>query len=205
MFTGLVEARGEILAVQARASGLRLWVRRPAADFETSPGDSISVSGACLTVVDDPAAPGALAFDLSAETLALTWFGAARPGASVNLERALQLGERLGGHLVSGHVDGLATVAARRDSGDGGAELLIEVRPEHARFLIQKGSVTLDGVSLTVVRPQGARFVVALIPETLSRTTLDEAAPGRRLHLEVDLIGKWIERLMPSAPHALGH
>lgn len=196
MFTGMVEAQSAIGAVLPRGGGLRLWVRRPGAGFEAAAGDSIAVSGACLTLVADPQAGDQLAFDLSAETLALTWFGQARVGRRVNLERALKLGERLGGHMVSGHVDGLAQVVARAEGGDGGAELELEVAPEHARYLIQKGSVTLDGVSLTVVRPQGRRFRVALIPETLARTTLGEAAPGARLHLEADLIGKWIERLM---------
>lgn len=196
MFTGLVEAHAAVVAAQPRGAGLRLVVCRPGPDFDTGPGDSVSVSGACLTVVADPDAGADLAFDLSAETLALTWLGEARPGRNVNLERALRLGDRLGGHMVSGHVDGLASVVARREHDDGGAELELECAPEHARYLTSKGSVTLDGVSLTVVRPQGRRFRVALIPETLARTTLGEARPGTRVHLEADLIGKWIERLV---------
>lgn len=192
MFTGLVEACVPVLAAEPRGGGLRLVLERPEGEFETAPGDSVAVSGACLTVV-----PGAeLAFDLSPETLALTWLGEARPGRRVNLERALQLGERLGGHMVSGHVDGLASLVARRDLDDGGAEIEVEAAPEHARYLTSKGSVTLDGVSLTVVRPRGRRFVVALIPETLARTTLGEARPGTRVHLEADLIGKWVERFV---------
>ena len=196
MFTGLVEVSAPILSVQARGGGLRLVVRRPSPDFDTRPGDSVAVSGVCLTVVPDPAAGSDLAFDLSAETLSLTWLGEARPGRSVHLERALRLGDRLGGHMVSGHVDGLARVLARHANGDGGLELELEAAPEHARYLTPKGSVTLDGVSLTVVCPQGPRFRVALIPETLSRTTLGQAQPGQRLHLEADLIGKWVERLV---------
>jgi len=194
MFTGLVEACVPVLASQPRGGGLRLVVARPAGAFETAPGDSVAVSGACLTVVPD-AGPD-LAFDLSGETLALTWLGEARPGRRVNLERALQLGERLGGHMVSGHVDGLATIVGRTDTDDGGAEIEVEAAPEHARYLTSKGSVTLDGVSLTVVRPQGRRFRVALIPETLARTTLGEVRPGARVHLEADLIGKWVERFV---------
>lgn len=196
MFTGLVEATAPVLAAQARGGGLRLIVRRPALPFVTAAGDSVAVSGACLTVVDDPAAGTDLAFDLSAESLALTWLGEAHPGRRVNLERALQLGERLGGHMVSGHVDGLASVIARRDGDDGGAELELEAASEQARYLTSKGSVTLDGVSLTVVRPRGPRFTVALIPETLARTTLGDARAGQRLHLEADMIGKWVERLL---------
>jgi riboflavin synthase len=196
MFTGLVEASAAILSAEARAGGMRLVVRRPSPDFNTRPGDSVAVSGVCLTVVPDPAAGSHLAFDLSAETLSLTWLGESRPGRSVNLERALRLGDRLGGHMVSGHVDGLARVLARNAGADGGLELELEAAPEHARYLTSKGSVTLDGVSLTVVRPRGRLFGVALIPETLARTTLGEAKAGQRLHLEADLVGKWVERLL---------
>lgn len=196
MFTGLVEASAEILSAEPRGSGMRLVVRRPAPDFDSLPGDSVAVSGVCLTVLPDADAARRLAFDLSAETLSLTWLGEARPGRSVNLERALRLGDRLGGHMVSGHVDGLARVLACDAGADGGLELELEAAPEHARYLTSKGSVTLDGVSLTVVRPQGPRFRVALIPETLARTTLGAAQPGQQLHLEADLIGKWVERLV---------
>lgn len=196
MFTGLVEASAPIVSAKRRGSGLRLVVRRPDAAFPTRPGDSVAVSGVCLTVVEDPSAGSDLAFDLSAETLSLTWLAEAQPGRKVNLERALLLGERLGGHMVSGHVDGLASVLGRSSGGDGGVELELEAAPQHTRYLTSKGSVTLDGVSLTVVRPTGARFRVALIPQTLARTTLGDVHAGQRLHLEADLIGKWVERLL---------
>jgi riboflavin synthase len=110
----------------------------------------------------------------------------------------LRIGDRLGGHMVSGHVDGVGAVLAIQDSGDGGRVLSIDVPGELARYLIAKGSVTIDGVSLTVVEPRGARFQVALIPETLARTTLSDAAPGTRVHVEADSIGKWIERLLAA-------
>lgn len=205
MFTGLVEARVPIRRLVPRELGLRLQVPVPGPDFDTSRGDSLSVSGCCLTVAGYADAAGApsesgasaadLVFDLSAETLSRTWFQDARAGTPVNLERALLFGERLGGHLVSGHVDGLATLVARRDSRDGGALLEVEVEAPLERYLIEKGSITLDGVSLTVVEPAGARFRVALIPETLALTSLAMARPDQRLHVEADLIGKWVERL----------
>jgi riboflavin synthase len=139
-----------------------------------------------------------MAFDLSAETLARTWFGSLEPGRPVNLERAARMSDRLGGHLVSGHVDGLATVREIADSRDGGCEMHFEVPAELERYLIEKGSIALDGVSLTVVQPRGGRFFVALIPETLRRTTLGKARPGDRVHVEADLVGKWIERLLEA-------
>jgi riboflavin synthase len=198
MFTGLVEACVPLGKLTPQGAGLRISLPRPSPSFDTRPGDSVAVSGCCLTVVSGRGTGGELVFDLSAETLARTWFARAAPGAQVNLERALQLGARLGGHLVSGHVDGLATLLGRRDTGDGGVELEVEVPADQARYLIEKGSVTLDGVSLTVVQPAGRRFRVALIPETLEHTSLGRARPGDVLHLEADMIGKWVLSRMPG-------
>ncbi|MBI5435475.1 MAG: riboflavin synthase [Planctomycetes bacterium] len=141
----------------------------------------------------------ALEFDLSAETLARTWFGELAPGRLVNLERAMRLDDRLGGHLVSGHVDGVGAITRIEDSGDGGWRMGFEVPAGFERYLIEKGSVTIDGISLTVVEPRGRTFDVALIPETLTKTHLGRAQIGQRVNLEADLVGKWIERLV--APH----
>jgi riboflavin synthase len=204
VFTGLVEARVQVRRVLPQGTGLRLQIARPAPDFEAARGDSISVSGCCLTVAgfvdekgEESLDPGSdLLFDLSAETLARTWFSPSSEGRWVNLERSLRLGDRLGGHLVSGHVDGLAEVVALSQTGDGGARLAVEVAPGLERYLVPKGSIALDGVSLTVVEPEGRRFWVALIPETLGRTSLGRAYRGNQLHVEADQVGKWIERLL---------
>ena len=197
MFTGLVEGKAQVRRVEPRGSGLRLVLEPWIAGFEAVPGQSIAVSGACLSVAAAPGPGGELEFDLSAETLARTWFGALRPGLELNLERALRVGERLDGHLVSGHVDGVGRLVGREDSGDGGALLEFEGPPGFERWLVEKGSVTVEGVSLTIVRPQGRRFCAALIPLTLARTTLGDAAAGAALNLEADAIGKWVERLLP--------
>ncbi len=206
MFTGLVEARVSIRHLHPQGTGLRLQLPVPDPHFTTTRGDSLSVSGCCLTLAGyadsaghdlDPRPPGAdLLFDLSAETLSRTWFASARQGDQVNLERSLELGDRLGGHLVSGHVDGLATVLALEDTFDRGARLEVEVDPGLERYLIDKGSITLDGASLTVIAPAGRRFAVALIPETLALTSLSRVRAGQRLHVEADMVGKWIERLV---------
>ena len=144
--------------------------------------------------------PGAdMVFDLSAETLDCTHLGQAAVGQLFNLERALEVGARLGGHIVSGHVDGAGEVVGIEDVGDGGRVFSFEVASGFERYLVDKGSVTIDGVSLTVVAPEGRRFDVAVIPETLRVTTLGSAKVGDRVHLEADALGKWVERLL--APH----
>ncbi len=204
MFTGIVEACVPVRAFARRAAGARLVLPAPEAclaqAWGVARGESVAVCGCCLTVAETPAADGSIAFDLSAETLERTWLGALEPGRRVNLERALRLGDRLGGHMVSGHVDGGATLVASEDVGDGGRELLFEIDAGLERWLVDKGSVTLDGVSLTVVEPRGRRFRVAAIAQTLEWTNLGDARPGQRLNVEADLVAKWIERLMPRAP-----
>lgn len=197
MFTGLVETCVPARTVERVGSGLRLTLPAPGPDWEVARGDSVAVSGVCLTVVGD-AGPGEdLVFELSAETLERSWFGELEPGRVLNLERSLRMGDRLGGHLVSGHVDGIGTIAAIEDPGDGGRLFRFEVASGLDRYLIEKGSVTLDGISLTVVEPAGTRFAVAVIPETLAVTSLGRAEVGQRVNVESDLVGKWIETLLP--------
>ena len=197
MFTGLVEARTRARSCEPRGGGARLVLEAPPGGLEAAHGDSISVSGCCLTVAEPPAGPEAdLVFDLSAETLACTWLGDIEPGRSVNLERALRMGDRLGGHLVSGHVDGLATIRSIEGDRGSGWTFRFEVGAGLERYLVDKGSVTLDGISLTVVEPRGREFSVAVIPVTFDETTLGLAEPGQRVNVEADLVGKWIERLV---------
>lgn len=210
MFTGLVEAAVPVLAFEPRGTGARLVLPAPsgggavegAPPWDAAVGDSIAVSGACLTVVE-VGPDGRMAFDLSKETLDRTWLGDLqnhREGDRlVNLERALRVGDRLGGHMVSGHVDTVGTFTGRADAGDGGAVLTFEVPGGFERYLVDKGSVTIDGISLTVVAPRDRSFDVAVIPHTLDRTHLVSATIGDRVHLEADLVAKWVERLaVPS-------
>jgi riboflavin synthase len=196
MFTGLVEAAVAVAAWEPRGTGARLTLPLPAPGWEVAAGDSVAVSGACLTVVDPPG--NTLTFDLSAETLARTWFARLSPGRIVNLERSLRLGDRLGGHLVSGHVDGIGAIEAIADPGDGGRLITFRVPPALERYLLDKGSVTLDGISLTVVNPRGGTFDVAVIPETLAATSLGGAEPGQPVHVEADQVGKWIDHLLKN-------
>jgi len=194
MFTGIVAGVGRIVAASARADGLRIIVEPGALDIDdVHKGDSIAVAGCCLTVVEK--ARRGLSFDVSAETLACT---ARLDGAgSVNLEKALRLSDRLGGHLVSGHVDGVGVVVALEAVGDpgGSMRLAVDVPPELARFIAPKGSIAVDGVSLTVNEVTGPRFAVNLIPHTLAVTTLRELAPGARVNLEVDQVARYVARL----------
>lgn len=197
MFTGLVEACVPVALVEPRGTGLRVALPRPSDGWEAAEGDSVAVSGVCLTVAGF-GPEGELLFDLSAETLERSWLSDLAAGDLLNLERSLRLGDRLGGHLVSGHVDGLGSVSDVRESGDGGRVLSFEVDGGFERYLVEKGSVTIDGISLTVVEPRGRTFDVALIPVTLETTTLGRARVGQRVNLEADMIGKWIERLLPA-------
>jgi riboflavin synthase len=198
VFTGIVEAASPVLALELRGEGARLRIAAPSGasggvGFDLALGESLCVSGCCLSVAE--IGPGAFGFDLSSETLARTWFRAAAPGRLVNLERPLRVSDRLGGHLVSGHVDGIGRIAAIEDTRDGGRRFVFEVPVGLERYLIEKGSVCLDGISLTVVAPRGLRFDVAVIPETLARTSFGSAREGAPVHVEADLVGKWIERL----------
>jgi riboflavin synthase len=194
MFTGIVQATGEIVVRERRGDGIRMRVdARALGTTDIAIGESVAVAGCCLTVV---ARDGdRLDFDVSAETLrCVAGFDA---GRRVNLERSLRLGDRLGGHLVSGHVDGVGTVAAFAPVGDaaGSLHLAIDVPAELARFVAAKGSIAVDGVSLTTNAVDGARFTVNVIPHTLAVTTLAQLAPGARVNLEVDLIARYVERL----------
>lgn len=198
MFTGIVQATGTIVAVEPGGDGLRLTVDAgtlPVDDIAV--GDSVAVAGCCLTVV---ARRGArLDFDVSAETLRCTT-GLDRPGP-VNLELALRFGDRLGGHLVSGHVDGVGTVvsfAAVTGDASGSYALVIDAPADLARFVAAKGSIAVDGVSLTVNTVDGPRFAVNLIAHTLAVTTLHALAAGSRVNLEIDLVARYVARLLPG-------
>ncbi len=193
MFTGLVSDMGAVERLQPRQGGARLTLRpRQLATDALALGESVACSGVCLTVAERGG--GLVSFDAVPETLSRTTVGGWRPGALVNLERALALGERLGGHLVQGHVDAVGEVLARIAEGQG-ARLSISLPASIAPLVAEKGSIAVDGVSLTVATAGRDRFEVALIPETLARTTLGEARPGTRVNLEADVIARHVARL----------
>ena len=190
MFTGIVETLGRVGRLETAGDGRRLRVAVPDdPGWRLGLGESVAVSGVCLTVVDAPA--GELAFDLAEETLRVTTLGGLGVGDPVNLERPLRFDGRLGGHLVLGHVDGVGRVAAVRPEGEG-ARVEVEVPAGLRPLLIPKGSVTIDGVSLTVAALEAEAFAVALIPHTLAVTTLGRRRPGDPVNLEMDVIGKYV-------------
>ena len=199
MFTGIVEELGEVGGLEGHAGGAHLRVRAgallaSAGPGEIRPGDSIAVSGVCLTITALDG--GTFAADLAVETLRRTTLGSLRPGDGVNLERPLRLDQRLGGHIVQGHVDGVGTITVIRPEGEG-VWMEIAPPPTLMPYLAEKGSVAVDGVSLTVAGlPGGDRFAVALIPHTLAVTTLGLKHPGDRVNLEVDILAKYVERLL---------
>lgn len=194
MFSGIIEAVGTVGAFVRRGADAQIRIGAGALSVsDVRIGDSIAVNGVCLTVT----AVGVDAFDadLSAETLARTTFNRRAPGDKVNLEKALAVGQRLGGHLVSGHVDGIGRLAAREAEGRS-LRLAFVAPAELGRYIAEKGSVCIDGVSLTVNQAEGNRFSVNLVPHTLRATTLDALAPGDEVNLEVDLIARYLERLL---------
>lgn len=198
MFTGIVQAVGKVVAVEPRGGDLRLTldVRELAARVDATRlavGESIAVGGVCLTVVQQDG--GQFTADVSRETLALTTLGALRAGDAVNLEAALRAGDPLGGHMMSGHVDGVAEVTAlQADARSLRVKMLTSA--ELARFIAPKGSVSLDGVSLTVNEAEGPHFGVNLIPHTMETTTLGKLGAGQRLNLEVDLLARYVQRAL---------
>jgi riboflavin synthase len=190
VFTGIVEAVGTVVAAYHGDGGRRLAVATPlAADLAL--GESVAIDGVCLTVADRD--DDRFAADVVAETLDRCTLGARRPGEIVNLERAATLRTRLSGHLVQGHVDGVATVLDRV-ADTGGETVRISLPTELSSYVVEKGSIAVDGISLTVVRPEPGRFTVALVPTTLAGTTLGGKRPGAKVNLEVDVIAKYVER-----------
>jgi riboflavin synthase len=196
VFTGIVAAVGKLESVREAAGTRRFEFATSSLSTEgLRTGDSVAVSGVCLTLVE--VREGRFAAELSAETLARTTLGALAPGGTVNLEPALAAGAPLGGHLVAGHVDGIAMVREVRPDG-ATLTAVVEAPAPLARFIAEKGSVTLDGVSLTVGRVAGASFEVTLVPHTLSMTTLAGLVAGRALNLEVDLVARYLDRLLEA-------
>lgn len=200
MFTGIIQARGLVTRREARGGDLTLAVDAQAlaarvAAARLAAGESIAVNGVCLTVTGFDG--GHFTADVSRETLALTTLGTLEPGDAVNLEAALRAGDPLGGHLVSGHVDGLAEVIELNPAGRS-SRAVFEAPAALARFIAVKGSVALDGVSLTVNEVNGSRFAVNLIPHTLEHTTFVDLEPGRRLNLEVDLLARYVQRMLQA-------
>jgi riboflavin synthase len=191
VFTGLVAGMGNVDAIEQDGDGIRLRVSTPLAG-ELAPGDSISVNGVCLTAIDPR--PDGFAADVMAETLRRSSLGPLSQGESVNLELPLRAGDRLGGHIVQGHVDGTGTVEAATDEGFA-RNVRIACGTDVLRYVVEKGSIAIDGVSLTVATVDDSGFTVSLIPETLERTTLGGAAPGRVVNLEVDVLAKYVEKL----------
>jgi riboflavin synthase len=199
MFTGIVEELGEVVYLtDAGGDSAVVAVRGPLVTSDARHGDSIAVNGVCLTVIDS--SDGVFTADVMGESLRRSSLGVLRPGSPVNLERAATVGSRLGGHLVQGHVDGVARVIAR-EPADEWEVLRFSLPPELARYVVEKGSITVDGVSLTVMEVTGDTFSVGLIPTTLKLTVLGTKAVGDPVNLEVDVIAKYVEKIL-GARHA---
>jgi riboflavin synthase len=201
MFTGIIQAVGAVSSLEHRGGDMRIGIRTgklPLDDVAT--GDSIAVSGVCLTVVQ--LRDGGFCADVSGETLRRTILGTLALNAPVNLEKALTLATRLGGHLVSGHVDGIGTVIARREDSRS-MQFTIRAPDELARYIAIKGSICVDGISLTVNGVNGAEFELNIVPHTLDVTTMNDYRAGRKVNLEVDLVARYLERLLQGEQAAL--
>lgn len=193
MFTGLVESMGTVRSLQTEGEGRRLTIDAALFGNDISLGESIAINGVCLTVVETN--PGVASFQLAPETLRKSNLGSLMAGSQVNLERALRLGDRLGGHWVQGHVDGVSAMLRREPDGDW-ERFIFHLSPSLTRYLVAKGSITVNGVSLTVVDTNADSFSVALIPHTLTITNLGMLKPGDPVNLEVDILAKYVERLL---------
>ncbi len=194
MFTGLVQDLGRVAASESSGDGLRITIETALAS-ELGPGDSVAVNGVCLTAA--AVHEGSFDADVMNETVTRTSLSAARPGAVVNLELPLRAGDRLGGHMVQGHVDGLGTILDVKDDGFS-RRVAVKMPAGLSRYVVEKGSIAVDGISLTVAELDERSFTVSLIPETLERTNLGSAEPGRNVNLEVDVLAKYVERLMEA-------
>jgi riboflavin synthase len=196
MFTGIVEELGTIRRVNAHATGARIEIQASLVRGDAHIGDSIALNGCCLTVVD--LMPDAYVADAVEETLRVTTLGSLQPGDRVNLERSVRLADRLGGHLVQGHVDAVGSLLAREPQADGSVVLRFLAGPEVLRYVVYKGSIAVDGVSLTVAGLDETSFSVAIIPHTQAVTTLGFRQPGDTVNLETDVIARYVERLLPT-------
>jgi riboflavin synthase len=193
VFTGIVREVGKAVSISGRAGGVRLEIEAPATAAITAVGDSVSIDGCCLTAVS--VGDGRIAFDAVPETLARTSLGGLAAGSRVNVEPALRAGEPLGGHYVQGHVDGVGVVRSVEAEGEG-RRVWVDAGGDILRYAVEKGSITVQGTSLTVAALDESGFAVALIPHTLEATTLDELGEGRPVNLEADVLAKYVERLL---------
>jgi len=193
MFTGIIEAVGKVAAIDRGGSNVRLSIAAGKVAEDVQLGDSVAINGVCLTVVE--ATPPVLSFEAVPETLRRTSLGDLRPGSSVNLERALPVGGRLGGHVVQGHVDGTGRIASIRPVGDSWW-IYVDVSPELMRYIVDKGSIAVDGISLTVAESADRTFAVSIIPHTWDHTTLSDKRAGDTVNVECDILGKYVEKLL---------
>ncbi len=202
MFTGIIEDKGKVLRVEYRGKEKRLAIGLPLYLTEVQLGDSININGVCLTVVQKKGQE--IELDLSQETLQKTILGELREGNPVNLERALRLTDRLGGHIVTGHIDGIGVIVEKRKERDF-FQLRITIPESVSRYVVQKGSIAIDGISLTVNEYQGREIQITLIPYTVEKTTLMDKKVGDRVNVEADILGKYVEKLFARGDRKSGN
>jgi riboflavin synthase len=195
MFTGIVREVGSVVAAEGGSEGIRLEIDAPATAPLVEVGGSVAINGVCLTA--ETVEADRLTFHAVPETLSRSTLGELARGSVVNLEPALRAGDPMGGHIVQGHVDGIGTVRAIEAEGEG-SRLIVEASADTLRYCVEKGSITVDGVSLTITEVHEDAFGLALIPHTLAETTLARLVPGRRVNLEADVLAKYVERLLPT-------
>ena len=193
MFTGIIEDKGKVIRVEYRGQAKRLTLEMPRDLTEIQLGDSIIINGVCLTVVEQKGQ--AIRVDLSPETLQRTTLAEMKEGEEVNLERALKLSDRLGGHIVTGHIDGIGVITDKRKEKDF-LSLRIRIPQSVSRYVVQKGSIAIDGISLTVNECQGEEIQITLIPYTIKKTTLVDKKVGDRVNIEADILGKYVEKMV---------